>query len=202
MKLKRKRRSLTPGGAAPWSKAAIARSSSKVCPASGVTATALPASAWSRAAQWQGPPPMVTPVNNNGCLRSVARLIRSAMMTVGEGMTSLKQFSIVLPLSKSNISCVPVPTSTARMRIGDGMGVLLKIIREEPRLGGKPKSSLSLFQRRSQFQLNAVRVAETEDRDPEGWKISHFSVLYAVLVEKGCRFVEFSAVSDAKAEVI
>src|SRR6266566_4651017 len=34
--------------------------------ASVVTATAKPARAWSRAAQWQGPPPIVTPVKRIG----------------------------------------------------------------------------------------------------------------------------------------
>src|SRR3981081_2623421 len=47
--------------------------------------------------------------------------MRSAMMTVGLGMTILKQFSMVLPLSKRRISCVPVPTSTARIWIGMDM---------------------------------------------------------------------------------
>src|SRR5579859_4570752 len=53
--------------------------------------------------------------------------MRSAIMTVGDGITSLKQFSIVFPLSKSNISWVPVPTSTASIRKGLGMLVLLAI---------------------------------------------------------------------------
>jgi len=44
-------------------------------------------------------------------------------------MTILKQFSIVLPLSKSRISCVPVPTSTARMRIGVDVDVLLQVVK-------------------------------------------------------------------------
>src|SRR5579883_1229435 len=42
--------------------------------------------------------------------------MRSATITVGEGITSLKLFSIVRPLSNSKISCVPVPTSTAKIR--------------------------------------------------------------------------------------
>ena len=40
-------------------------------------------------------------------------------------MTILKQFSMVLPLSKSRISCVPVPTSAARTRNDVDMDVLL-----------------------------------------------------------------------------
>jgi hypothetical protein len=35
---------------------------------------------------------------------------------------------MVWPLSKSRISCVPVPTSTAKMRIGEVMDVLLEVI--------------------------------------------------------------------------
>src|SRR5258708_37529663 len=73
---------------------------------------------------------MVTPVNRMGRPRSVARLMRSATITVGDGMTILKQFSIVLPLSKSRISCVPVPTSTARIRMGDDMKLLLSTNKE------------------------------------------------------------------------
>ncbi len=68
---------------------------------------------------------MVTPVNRMGRPRSVARLMRSATMTVGDGMTILKQFSMVLPLSKSRISCVPVPTSAVRTRNDVDMDVLL-----------------------------------------------------------------------------
>src|SRR5438132_2626157 len=68
---------------------------------------------------------MVTPVNRMGRPRSVARLMRSATITVGDGMTILKQFSMVLPLSKSRISCVPVPTSAARTRNDVDMDVLL-----------------------------------------------------------------------------
>src|SRR5258707_648244 len=68
---------------------------------------------------------MVTPVNRMGRPRSVARLMRSATITVGDGMTILKQFSMVLPLSKSRISCVPVPTSAARTRNDVDMDGLL-----------------------------------------------------------------------------
>jgi len=50
--------------------------------------------------------------------------------------------------------------------------------------------------------LDAVRVTETEDGDAKGWKISDFSVLHAVFFEEGRGFVKFSAVGDAKAEVI
>jgi hypothetical protein len=46
-------------------------------------------------------------------------------MTVGEGITILKEFSIVFPLSKSKISCVPVPTSTARIRMVSAINALL-----------------------------------------------------------------------------
>lgn len=38
-------------------------------------------------------------------------------MTVGDGMIIRKQFSMVRSLSKSKISCVPVPTSTASTRL-------------------------------------------------------------------------------------
>src|SRR5205085_6101111 len=47
--------------------------------------------------------------------------MRSATITVGDGITSLKQFSIVLPLSNRRISCVPVPTSTVSILMVSGM---------------------------------------------------------------------------------
>jgi hypothetical protein len=50
--------------------------------------------------------------------------------------------------------------------------------------------------------LDTVRVVETEDRNPKVWKISHFPMHHTMLLEKGCCFVEFSAVSDVKAEMI
>jgi hypothetical protein len=43
----------------------------------------------------------------------------------------LKQFSIVFPLSKRRISCVPVPTSIARIRIEADIPWLLLVPRED-----------------------------------------------------------------------
>src|SRR5215468_2969826 len=60
---------------------------------------------------------MIWPVSRTGWPAAVARAMRSPMITVGEGMTMRKQFSIVRSLSKSRISCVPVPTSTASTRL-------------------------------------------------------------------------------------
>ena len=59
---------------------------------------------------------MMWPVSSTGAPAAVARRIRRWTITVGEGMISWKQFSMLSPLSKSRISCVPVPTSTARIR--------------------------------------------------------------------------------------
>src|SRR2546421_3343091 len=62
--------------------------------------------------------------------------------------------------------------------------------------------SLLLFERRGQFQLNAVGITETEDGDPERRKVPHFSMLYTLLIEKGRRLVKLGAVCHAEAKVI
>jgi hypothetical protein len=50
--------------------------------------------------------------------------------------------------------------------------------------------------------LDTVRVIEAQDRNPKRWKISHVSVLHAALFEKGRGLEKFSAVSNAKAQVV
>jgi hypothetical protein len=59
-----------------------------------------------------------------------------------------------------------------------------------------------LFHRRSKFQLDAIGIAEAEDGNPEGWQVSHLSMLHTVLLEKGSGFFEFGAIGYAKAQMI
>lgn len=59
----------------------------------------------------------MVPVRMTGRREAVARRMRAAAMAVGEGRTSLGEFSTGPLLSKRRMSCVPVPISTARIRM-------------------------------------------------------------------------------------
>jgi hypothetical protein len=59
-----------------------------------------------------------------------------------------------------------------------------------------------LFKWCRQFQLDTIRVAETENGDTEWRQISNFSVLYAMLLEESSSFFEFGTIGNTEAEVI
>ena len=61
---------------------------------------------------------MITPVIKSGWRAAVARWMRPLINSVGEGITSFRQFSGPRSLSKSRMSWVPVPMSTVRICMG------------------------------------------------------------------------------------
>ena len=60
---------------------------------------------------------MLVPVSAIALLSLVAWDMRLAAIAVGEGITIFRQFSMVVDESNSNISCVPVPMSSANIFI-------------------------------------------------------------------------------------
>ena len=101
-------------------------------PCPGRRRTSAPPPRWRRrrgrrrgAPSWRAPPappPIVGPVNKTVWPRSVAWAICAATTCVRDGTTSLTAFSSGWPGRVRRMSAVPVPTSTARMRVSESRG--------------------------------------------------------------------------------
>jgi len=80
------------------------------------------------------------------------RVLWEATRIVAEGMTSLTQFSTGPAVSKTRISCVPVPTSRARMRIA---GYCTAGRQDGRRLGRSRDAALTLTLSRRERRLRS-----------------------------------------------